>query len=120
MQPCLQMVRAERLGGIWSAFHRGAELLLTSDDAQYLRRLALAVDDDLVSYLLLMKLRQADLVPAQTLLGEAVRITSRVRFTVNAGASRSGRILHPSPCRDQVARNALTMSNCSGTFRAGA
>ena len=76
MQPCLKLSFAESVGGTWSTLHRHLEIAISRDEVHYLRSLALALDDDLVSHLLLKKLRLARILAASDLPPHIVRMNS--------------------------------------------
>lgn len=90
------MTLAENLSGIWSALHRGVALTISEDEVHYLRSVALACDDDLVSHLLLRKLQVADIVAESALDADIVAMNSFVEYAVDGGPGRFGRLVHPS------------------------
>lgn len=97
MQPGPQLTLADSLSGIWAALHPSADMHISENEVHYLRTLALALDDDVVSCLLLRKLKLATVLPARELDGETVAMNSFVEFT-NDGSERQRRqLVHPSP-----------------------
>lgn len=99
MQPCSRLTQAESLGGLWSTAHADAGLIVSEDEVHYLRGLALALDNELVSHLLLRKLRVARIVAANALPADVVLMNSVVEFAVDGGDRRFDQIVHPSQCR---------------------
>ena len=97
MQPCLQMSFAESVGGTWSSLHADADLVISRDEVHYLRTLALSLDDDLVSQLLLKKLRLARILAPADLPAERVRMSSYFELAAEGGARCSHQLVHPSP-----------------------
>ena len=95
MQPILQPTFAERLSGLWSTFHSKVEFTVSESEVHYLRTLAVAVDDDLVSYLLLKKLRLAKAVPPADLPPGTAVMHSFVEFSFDGGEARFVQIVHP-------------------------
>ena len=98
MLHCARLAQAESLSGLWSAIHAEAGLIVSEDEVHYLRGLALALDNDLVSHLLLRKLRIARIVAVEALPPDTVLMNSFVDFVIDGGDRRFGQIVHPSPC----------------------
>lgn len=97
MQPSPQLTLADSLSGIWAALHARAELHISENEVHYLRTLALALDDDIVSCLLLRKLRLATVLPTEEIEAETVAMNSHVEFTNDGSARQSRQLVHPSP-----------------------
>ncbi len=97
MEPSPQMTLADSLSGIWAALHSSAELHISENEVHYLRTLALALDDDIVSCLLLRKLRLATVLPTEEIEAETVAMNSHVEFTNDGSAPQSRQLVHPSP-----------------------
>ncbi len=89
-------VEAETLSDRWSTLHAQAELVISEDEAYGLRALALASDDDLVSYLLLKKLRLARQASIVDLPPDVVTLNSFVHFRFNGNGDGFAQLLHPS------------------------
>jgi regulator of nucleoside diphosphate kinase len=90
------MVQAESLSGLWSITHADAGLILSGDEVHYLRGLALALDNDLVSHLILRKLRIARILPSGEIPPRTARMNSRVEYSIDQGERQSGQLVHPS------------------------
>ena len=97
MQPYLKLSFAESVGEIWSALHRDTDLAVSRDEVHYLRSLALALDDDLVSNLLLKKLRLARILPPADLPANTVRMTSFLELADERGGKCVRQLVHPAP-----------------------
>lgn len=80
---------------MWSALHEDTRLTVRESEVHYFRMVALAADDDLVSCLLLSKLRlaRADAAPAP---GRLVVMNSFLEYRFDGGERRFGQIVHPS------------------------
>ena len=111
MPPSPQLTLADSLSGIWAALHARADLRISENEVHYLRSIALALDDDIVSCLLLRKLRLAAIVPAAEISAATVMMNSLVEFTHDGGARQRRRLVHPSP--DQPA-DSLTVGSLLG------
>lgn len=99
MQPTLHLASAESLSGIWIALHRTSDFVISDDEIHYLRMLALTVGDDLVSSLLLKKLKAAAIVERCSLPPSTVTMNSFLEFTVDGGPRTFCQLVHPSPHR---------------------
>ena len=97
MQPCLKLSFAESVGEIWSALHRHLEIAISRDEVHYLRSLALALDDDLVSHLLLKKLRLARILAPADLPPDIVRMNSYFELAHDGGERGFRQLVHPAP-----------------------
>ena len=87
---------APGLADSWASGHRHVPLTLLACDVHYLRSIALAVDDDLVSHLLLKKLRLATVATADAMPADVVRMNSYVDYSIDGGETRFCQLLHPS------------------------
>ena len=93
----LHFSSAASLSGIWSALHRDIHLALSENEIHYLRMLALAVDDDLVSSLLLKKLKLAVSHEAQDMSPSVIMMSSFLEYEYGGGPATFGQLVHPSP-----------------------
>ena len=109
MQATHQPTLAESLSGIWSALHSGVELTISEDEVHYLRTMALGSDDDLVSHLLLKKLRLASIVAASGIDKHIVAMNSFVEYAVDGGAKRTCQLVHPSPLTPSYGLSVATL-----------
>lgn len=91
------LLPAEQLSANWARVHESERFAFSPSETQYLRTLAMALDDDLVALLLLKKLRMATERPSDRPRNVAA-MNSLVTFTFG-GAERVGRLTHPSCCR---------------------
>lgn len=103
MQPLLQPSLADSLGGIWSALHKDVELTISESQVHYLRTMALMIDDDVTSSLLLRKLRVARIVAASKLPRDIVAVNSFLEYRFDAGPKEFCQLLHPSIHRPDYA-----------------
>ena len=94
--PALEPCVAESLGGLWSTLHRDAPLAVRESELHYLKMLAFASDDDLLSHLLLRKLRLAQVVDAGTEPASLVVMNAFLEFRRDGGDKRFGQLVHPS------------------------
>lgn len=92
----LQPSMAERLSELWAVLHRQASITLVDCEIHYLTSIALALDDDFLSHLLLKKLRLAKVVQPDGVPADIVRMNSYVEFTFGDEGTRFGQLLHPS------------------------
>ncbi|MEA1014622.1 hypothetical protein SH591_03880 [Sphingomonas sp. LY54] len=103
MQPLLQPSLADSLGGIWSALHKDVELTISESQVHYLRTMALMIDDDVTSSLLLRKLRVARIVAASKLPRDTVAMNSFLEYLFDGGQKQFCQLLHPSIHRPDYA-----------------
>lgn len=95
-QPQPQPLPCETLSEIWFRLHADAPFAVSRSESHYLRALAVALDDDNASLLLLKKLRlAAELEPADLPPGLVV-MNSFVEFTFGGGEPRFCQIVHGS------------------------
>jgi regulator of nucleoside diphosphate kinase len=96
MQTISQPALAESLSGIWYRLHADVPFTIDADETHYLTAIALALDDDIVSRLLLKKIRLAQAhegrIPAQP----AVRMNSFVDYRFNGRERRLRQLVHPT------------------------
>jgi len=84
----------------WSALHRNLPLTVCRSQAHYLRLLGLTIEDDLLSALLLRKLRMAEVV-TDAATRRFARINADVTYSIDTGPPCTTRIIHAAyPDRD--------------------
>jgi regulator of nucleoside diphosphate kinase len=96
-----QLLPAETLSMIWFNLHADERFAVRANEAHYLRMLAVALDDDLASLLLLKKLKLADEYGYGHLPPDRVALNSFVEFRIELEPSRVCQLLHPSPRRPE-------------------
>lgn len=96
MQALLQHALAESVSGVWSALHKRVELVIGDTEVHYLRAMAITIDDDTTSCLLLRKLRLARVAPAAELGRHIVSMNSYVEFVFDGRPKRFCQLVHPS------------------------
>lgn len=90
---------AEELSERWAALHSGERFTISTNEVHYLKMLALALDDDVASLLLLKKIRLSRMrSPVELPSGVAV-MNSFVAWSFD-GEQREGRLGHPSGRQD--------------------
>lgn len=98
-QPRSQPLPAESLSALWLSLHSAERFAVRANEAHYFRALAVSLDDDLSSLLLLKKLKLADEYMPLQLPSDVVALNSFVEFRVEGEPSRVGQLIHPSPGR---------------------
>lgn len=88
---------AESISAVWSALHRGTELVIQEKELHLLKLLALAADDELVSHLLLRKLRMARIASEAGVPDSLVAMNSFCEFSIDGGQMRFCQLVRPSP-----------------------
>jgi regulator of nucleoside diphosphate kinase len=88
---------AESLSVVWSRLHLGAQIVIQESEIHLLRMLALAADDDLVSYLLLRKLRMAQVAGDTSLPDSLISLNTFCEFSFDGGPERFCQLVRPSP-----------------------
>ena len=96
MQPLLQPSVAESLSAIWAALHRDAEMTIAETEVHYLRAMAVTIDDDVTSALLLRKLQLAQILHADALPPKTVGMNSFLEYAYDGRARFFCQIVHPS------------------------
>lgn len=84
------------VSGIWSALHADSGLIVRESEVHYLRTIALAARDDLVSHLLLRKLRLARVAAAAAAPDRLVFMNSFLEYRFDGGEQRFCQLVHPS------------------------
>ena len=98
MRAITSPAETESLGALWAMLHRTASITLSVSEVHYLTSTALAIDDDIVSQLLLRKLRLAKAVAGDLPAG-LVRMNSYVEFVHGEDERRFCQLLHPTAAR---------------------
>ena len=83
---------------LWAAVHRNLLLTIGRAERHYLRTVALTIDDDVVSGLLLRKLRTAHIAADAALPASVVRMNSLVEYRVGTDLPRRRRLVHSAGC----------------------
>ena len=94
-----QPLPAESLSAMWFGLHSDERFAVRANEMHYFRALAVALDDDLSSLLLLKKLKLADEYLPSALPPDVVALNSFVEFRIEREPGRFGQLLHPSPGR---------------------
>ncbi len=97
MRSRIELSDAESLSGAWAALHNDVEFTISSNEVHYLTTMALAVDDDLVSHLLLKKIRLAATREPISVHASTVRMNSFLEYAFDGGKERFCQLVHPSP-----------------------
>jgi hypothetical protein len=87
---------AETLSRVWFDFHSNERFGVRSSEVHYFTSLAVALDDDLSSLLLLKKLKLARQYACAQLPDDVVGLNSDFEYATGDGESRRGLLVHPS------------------------
>lgn len=101
---------AESLSAVWSALHRGTELVIQEKEVHLLKLLALAADDELVSHLLLRKLRIARIASEAAVPNSLVSMNSFCQFSLDGGQVRFCQLVRPSPYAPNYGLSILSLT----------
>jgi regulator of nucleoside diphosphate kinase len=101
---------AESLSAVWSALHRGTELMIQEKEVHLLKLLALAADDEFVSHLLLRKLRIARIASEAAVPNSLVSMNSFCEFSLGGGRVRFCQLVRPSPYAPNYGLSILSLS----------
>lgn len=101
---------AEGLSTAWSTLHRGTQLVIQENEIHHLRMLALAADDDLVSHLLLRKLRIAQIAGGASIPDSLISLNSFCEFSFDGGQERFCQLVRPSPYAPSYGVSILTLT----------
>lgn len=96
MQALPRSSTMDSVGAIWSVLHAGAEIFVSRDELHFLRTVALGLDDDLASDLLIAKLKLANVVEVAEVPPETVTMGGYVEFSLDGHTSPLRRLVHPS------------------------
>jgi hypothetical protein len=91
-----QPLAIETISSMWSLMHQDADFSLTANSAFYLSTLAVVLDDDLASLLLLKKLKLAREHGPEGLPRDVIAMSSFFEFQFDNGAKQLGRLLYSS------------------------
>lgn len=107
---------AENLSGLWAVLHNDARFLIRESELHCLRSIALSASDDLVSHLLLKKLRLARIICDSAAPPSLVSLNSQVDFTVSGRPAPTVRLVHPSALgpRDAIGIDSLAGAGLIG------
>jgi regulator of nucleoside diphosphate kinase len=83
----------------WARMNADVRIAVREDRLHYLKSIAMSMDDDLASLLLLKKLKLAQKLAAAADLPDLVELNSYVAFRFGSGDRRFCRLLHPTVCR---------------------
>ena len=82
----------------WARMNEGVTFAIREDQVRYLQTIALSMDDELASLLLLKKLKLADKLKADEPAHDLVGMNSYFEFRFGGGNRQFCRLLHPSVC----------------------
>lgn len=92
---------AEAYCSAWARMNEGVDFTIRENEIHYLKTIALSMEDDLASLLLLKKLKLASRRSQQP--PGAVGMNSFVEFRFGAGPREIRQLVHPSVCRSGYA-----------------
>jgi regulator of nucleoside diphosphate kinase len=92
----LSPLEANALSAFWFYLHAAERFGICSNELHYLHALALALDDDLTSLLLLKKLKLADQFSATSIPRDVAALNSFVEFRAAGGPSQLCQLTHRS------------------------
>lgn len=101
---------AESLSVVWSRLHRDTRLVIPKSEIHHLRMLALTADDDLVSHLLLRKLRIALIAGSASIPDSLISLNSFCEFSFDGGRERFCQLVRPSPYAPSYGVSILTLT----------
>lgn len=85
---------ADCLGTIWELLHRESRFQVLDTERHYITTMAVLSEDDLISQLLLKKLKMAHTVPSRSNL---VTVGSFVEYTFGSPTKCFSQVVHPAP-----------------------
>ncbi len=91
---------AEMIGDLWYRISEDAPFAVAENEVHYLSAVALGLDDDLASVLLLKKLKLAKKLAPGSVPDDLAVMNSFVEFRAGEGKRRLGQLLHPSVARE--------------------
>ncbi len=101
---------AESLSAVWSALHRDTEFIIPEDHIHYLKMLALTANDELISHLLLRKLRVARIARGPRIPDSLATLNSFCEFSFEGGRKRFCQLVHPSPHAPNYGLSILSLT----------
>lgn len=97
-----QQLPCETLSDIWSRLHAGETFAFSGSEAHYLRTVAVSMDDDVTSLLLLKKLKLAAEFAPSAMPQGLVTMNSLAEFTFGQHRQRQCRIVHSAAPADEL------------------
>lgn len=94
---------AEVYCSAWVRMNEGVSFVIRANEVHYLKTLAIGMDDDLASLLLLKKLSLAEKLDPAGSDAAIVSMNSFVEFRFGSGTRQIRQLLHPSVCRGPYA-----------------
>ena len=107
----IQSPPAELVSDLWLRLSGSVPFAVAEDEIHYLRVVALGLDDDLASLLLLKKLKLSRKLPSDAVPEDLVVMNSVVEFRFGDENLRIGQLLHPSVSEGQ---NAISIGSRLG------
>ena len=86
---------------LWANLHDDLDVVIGQAELHYLRTIALACDDDVVSGLLLRKLRRARIVADSSVPAGTVRMNATVEYRFGVEPPCAQRLVHASACPER-------------------
>jgi regulator of nucleoside diphosphate kinase len=96
MLSMLQPSLAESLCEVWAILHKDTEFRIPESEIHYLTSMGLGSDDDIVSHLLLKKVRLARRIEPDPGQPETVGMNSFVEYRYDGDKERFCQLVHPS------------------------
>lgn len=97
MLSMLQPSLAESLCEVWAILHKDTEFRIPESEIHYLTTMGLGSDDDVVSHLLLKKIRLARRIGANSAQSpKTIGMNSFVEYRYNGSEERFCQLVHPS------------------------
>jgi hypothetical protein len=94
---------AEIYCSAWAKMNEGVRFSVREDEVFYLTTMAMSIDDDLTSLLLLKKIKLAEKLAGADDEPDVVGMNSYVEFRFGAGNRRFCQLVHPSMCSSSFA-----------------
>lgn len=98
-----QPTTAEVYCSAWVRMNEGMSFAIRANEVHYLKAMALSMDDDLASLLLLKKLKLANHVEQADSNPATVGMNSWIEFRFGSGHRQFRQLLHPSVCQGAYA-----------------
>ena len=99
---------AETLSAMWFSLHSDERFGIRSNDVHYFQSLAVALDDDLASLLLLKKLKLAKQYCSLSMPDDVIALNNSFEFAIDNGERHRGRLVRGSsqPKPDAIPANS--------------
>jgi regulator of nucleoside diphosphate kinase len=94
---------AEIYCSAWAKMNEGVRIAIQEDEVFYLTTIAMSIDDDLTSLLLLKKIKLAEKLTLSDNEHDVVEMNSFVEFRFGAGNRRFCQLVHPTMCSSSFA-----------------